>query len=167
MTLRAMGDKFAVVYGELATFLPKYEAACDKRDQEIARRIGIPAHCNFRSEVEASSYCDELGRVEQEMGIAPLGEKIEEIYSRLDPIVRAIRDMPASDFADLAVKAQAVASVMQSLWESAPDDLDYDKHLIRDLLENICGLANVDLLVRNTRWSPGRQRTMASAGLLQ
>jgi hypothetical protein len=52
--------------------------ACECREREIARRIGIPHESRFRSEAETSLYFAEAERVEREMGLAPMERKLDE-----------------------------------------------------------------------------------------
>jgi hypothetical protein len=52
----------------------------------------------------------------------------------------------ASTIAGLAVKARFTAefALTAEEWDQDPGDLDYDKFVIRNLIENICALAGVD-----------------------
>ena len=72
-------------------------------------------------------------------------KQLEAIYQRLDPIVEAIRGTPARTLAGAGIKARAVAAIMPELSEQREAELETDKHLMRDLIENICSIAGVDL----------------------
>ena len=68
-----------------------------------------------------------------------------EMYDRLDPVICVIRDRSAMSITDLAAKAMATATMHPDLWEKSPEELDYEKRLLRDLIENACVLAGASL----------------------
>jgi hypothetical protein len=140
-------ERFARLYGEIEAFRPTYEAAWERRDDEIARRTGIKIHWGFRSEYEAERHLAVMGVVDKEMGFDVVIDKMQELTARLDPVVAIITSTPARDLADLALKANATATAWESLWEQTPDELDHEYQLIRDLIENVCAVAGIDLAV--------------------
>jgi hypothetical protein len=139
-------ESFGAAYAEMAEFKPVYEAVMERRDAEIARRIGIPTHWSFRTLEEAEAHLQAMREVDKEMGIAQISERMKAFDLPLDRMVRRIIDKPVSDLASLALKANAVATARPELWQSIPDDLDWPEELIRDLIESVCILAGVDLI---------------------
>jgi hypothetical protein len=139
-------ESFAAAYAKMAEFKPIYEAAIERRDAEVARRIGIPTHWSFRTMEEAEAHLKAMGEVDKEMGMSEIGESMEALDLPLDRMVRRIVDKPVNDLASLALKANAVATAWPELWQSIPDDLDWPEELLRDLIESVCILAGVDLI---------------------
>jgi hypothetical protein len=84
---------------------------------------------------------------DEEIGFDVPNKKMEALYCRLDPVVAVITNTPAQGLADLALKANAVASAWEELWQQLPEELDYPDRLVRNLIENICGVAGVNLAV--------------------
>jgi hypothetical protein len=146
-------ERFARLYGELEAFRPTYEAAWERRDAELERRTGIKSHWGFRSEDEAERHLAAMKIVDEETGFSAANEKMEALWARLDPVVKTITDTPACDLAGLALKANATATAWESLWKQTPNELDHEDELIRDLIENVCAVAGIDLAV-NRRLSP-------------
>jgi len=152
--LKSLVAQLELFYAEHAAFDPIYKDAIERRENEISRRIGFPTYCGFRTDEEARAYLDEMGQVDKEMGIDILRKKSDEIFSRLDPVVKKITTINARELAEVALKANAVATVLERLWESPPEDLDdYEVGLVRDLIEDICAVAGVHLVV-NKRLAP-------------
>jgi hypothetical protein len=111
---------------------------------------GIKSHWGFRSEYEAERHLAAMGVVDEETGFDVVSDKMAELTARLDPVVEIITSTPARD---LALKANATATTWESLWEQTPDELDHEQRLIRDLIENVCAVAGIDLAV-NRRLTP-------------
>jgi hypothetical protein len=147
----ALFEKFTKLYNEREAFRPTYEAAWERRDDELERRTGIKSHWGFRSEGEAERHLAAMRVVDEEMGFSVVSEHMEELNARLDPVVALITAAPALDLADLALKANAVASACPDLWKSPPCELDYEDGLIRDLIENLCSVAGASLAVTQVR----------------
>jgi hypothetical protein len=141
-------ERFIIAYAELAAFQPTFESAIARRDQEIARRTGIAPHWSFRTDGEAKTHLAVQTIVEEEMGIVDLGKKLDALYARLDPIVNEVIATPAEDISCVGLKANAVATAMPHLWESAPNGLDYPDQLLRDLIESFCVVTGVELFAR-------------------
>jgi hypothetical protein len=70
-------ERLATAYAELAAFLPTFEAAIARCDQEISRRTGIAPHWNFGTDDEAKTHLAVQTIVEEEMGIVDLGKKLD------------------------------------------------------------------------------------------
>lgn len=71
-------------------------------------------------------------------------EGFRRLYAELDPVIEEIMSRPVRSLADLALQARAVAVYSRELWSAAPDrprDI-----YIRLLVENLCGLAGVEVL---------------------
>jgi hypothetical protein len=143
--LMALLRKFRPIFAEYLAFRPICAEACERREAEVSRRIGIRTHCGFRSKAEAQLYWEELKRVDAEMGTDAMTNKEEEILNRLDPIVAAIRTTPARTLTGLAIKALATTFAVPECWEQPEKDLDYPDQLVRDLIESVCAVAGVDL----------------------
>jgi len=77
--------------------------------------------------------------------------RIESILVRLDPIERAIMEMPACTLAGLGVKARHAANVLSQYWETPIDQIDWDARAVRLLIEAVCDVAHTPLLLRNLR----------------
>jgi hypothetical protein len=144
--LLALLRKFEPIYDERRILAPIVGAAVRRREQEIARRTGIPAHVGFRSDAEAALHLEEWRRVDAEMPCAnTLIKQLEAIDVRLDPIITAIQTTPARTLAGVAVKARAAASIIGECWQKPQDELDWQETVLRDLIESVCALAGVDL----------------------
>jgi hypothetical protein len=137
--------RIRVIYSEIAAFKPTFDALAEKRDALVAERTGIP-NSQFRSEEEAKLYVAHLGAADAESGFGDAWERLNEMYSRLDPLAAQIRDRPAMSVADVAAKALATASMHPHLWREPAEELDYEERLLRDLLEAACALGGVDLM---------------------
>jgi hypothetical protein len=146
-------EKFARLYRDIQEFRPTFEALEQRRDAEIVRRTGIPSHWTFRTDEECTRHLEAMRIADRETGFQAANTKMEELWRCLDPVVKAIISTPAQDLAGLALKANAVATAWGSLWEQTPEDLDHEKELLRDLIENVCAVAGVDLEV-NKRIRP-------------
>jgi hypothetical protein len=143
-------EKLASAYSDREAFRPTFEAAMERRDAELERRTGISRHWGFRTDDESRRHGVVMRVLDEEMGIHAILDKMEELNARLDPVVAIITTTPArdlADLADLALKANAVASAYEHLWASEPDELDYGDELLRDLIENLCSVAGVNLMV--------------------
>jgi hypothetical protein len=140
-------ERFARLYAEIEAFRPTYEAVWERRDAEVERRTGIKSHWGFRSNDEAHRHMVCLGVVDEETGFDVANDAMNELYARIDPVVAVITNMPARNVADLALKANATATAWEKLWEKPSDDLDHELRLIRDLIENVCAVAGIDLIV--------------------
>ena len=138
-------EKFAAAYREIEAFRPTYEAAVDRRNAELTRRTGIPYHWNLRTDDEIKRVWAAQTIIDEEIGFSALNDEMEALWERLDPVVKKITRAPAFSVADLALKANATATAWSSLWERAPDDLDHEKELIRDLIESVCAVAGVNI----------------------
>jgi len=68
------------------------------------------------------------------------------VEERLDKVATRIGKCSAQTIPGLAVKARHVAEYGLNVgdWLEPRDQLDWDKLVIRDLIENLCGLAGVD-----------------------
>lgn len=146
-------ERFAILYAEKEAFRPTYEAAQDRREAELARRTGIPAHWTVRTEEEAKRLWVAQTVIDDEIGFNALNDKMNALWERLDPVVKKITRAPALSLADLALKANATATAWESLWEQTPDELDHEKELLRDLIESVCAVAGVNI-VANQRLAP-------------
>lgn len=71
--------------------------------------------------------------------------RLEAILARLQPIERAIMQMPARTITGLGVKARHAAYVMSQYWDAPADQIDWDEQVTRLLIEAIYKLANVPL----------------------
>jgi hypothetical protein len=152
--LLGLFERLEPILREWLELKPIYEAAFDAAEREIARRTGIPAGVGFRSETEVQLYFKEQARVYREQKIDELSERREALDRRIDPILDAIRQLPARSLAGLAIKARAVAVTMDHLWDVPANDLDWEEEFLRDLIENVCALAGVNLpAVQNRRRS--------------
>jgi hypothetical protein len=140
-------EKFASLYADIEAYRPEFEKIEKFREQEIARRSGIPSHWSFRSEAEVDRHLVVMRVVDEEIGFNAANERMEKLECRLDPLVRTIVNTPARDLIGLALKANAVARSMPALWGSIPDELDYPEELIRNLIEEVCAIAGVDIFV--------------------
>ena len=147
-SINTMAERFAAAYAELAAFLPTFEAAIARRDREISWRTGLAPHWTLRTDIEAKTHMAMQAIVEEEMGIGKMGEHLDALYARLDPVVNQIIAAPAQDISSVGLKANAVATTVPHLWDALPDDLDYPDQLLRDLIESFCVIAGVELLVR-------------------
>jgi hypothetical protein len=144
--LLALLRKFEPIYDEYRVLAPIVGAAVRRREQEIARRTGIPAHVGFRSEAEAALHLEEWKRVDTEMPCTnALIKQLEAVDVRLDPIIDAIQATPARTLAGVAVKARAAAYTIEECWRKPQDELDWQETVLRDLIEGVCALAGVDL----------------------
>jgi hypothetical protein len=146
-------ERFARLYGEIEAFRPTYEAALERREAELTRRTGILPHWGCRTEDEATRHLAAMKIVDEDIGFNDLNETMEALWARLDPVVKIITAAPARNLADLALKANAAATAWEGLWKELPVNLDYPDELIRDLIENVCAVAGIDLAV-NHRLSP-------------
>jgi hypothetical protein len=143
--LLALVAKLEPIYAEYQALAPIVDAAVERREEEIARRIGIPAGVGSRSEDEAMLYRNTLKRLDAEMGTDALLKRLDAINLRLDTIVTAIKETPARTLAGVAVKARGVAYAMRTCWQTLAEELDWHEDLVRDLVENICAIAGMDL----------------------
>jgi hypothetical protein len=149
----ALIKRFASLYACIDDYRPTLDAAVERREIELTRMTGIQRHWSIRTDDEAKRHMDAMRIVDEEIGFGAVNEQMEALEARLDPLVKIITDTPARDLTGLALKANALASVMSELWTSIPEELDYPEGLVRDLIENICAVAGVDLAV-NQRLSP-------------
>ena len=87
------------------------------------------------------------GTVVSTNGNCTKGRSLRFDKERHDRIVRAIIAAPARTVAGLAVKARATASdaCMMLWWDEPQMDLDWDKKMLRWLIEAVCLAAGVDL----------------------
>jgi hypothetical protein len=70
---------------------------------------------------------------------------VEAILAQLDPIERAIMQMPACTIGGLAVKARHAAYVMSEYWDAPIDRIDWDARVVRLLIEAVCDFAHQPL----------------------
>ena len=75
-------------------------------------------------------------------------EQIEAIFTRLDPIERAIMATPACTIAGLGVKARHAAYVMFQYWEEPIGQIDWEAQAVRLLVEAVCDVARTPLPFR-------------------
>ena len=125
----------------------------ERRENELARRTGIKRHWTIRTEDEATRHIAAMAIVDEEIGFSAVNDKMEALECRLDPVMRIILDTPAHDLLGVALKANAVARTMPELWTSTPSELDHPQELLRDLIENLCAVAGVNL-VANQHLTP-------------
>jgi hypothetical protein len=137
--------QFTSRYQEIEAFRPKYEAAVAKREAEIARSTGLAPHHTFRTAAEEDRHLAVMRVVDEEMGFDKINDKMEALASKLDPLVQAIISTPAQNLEDLALKANAAATVLFWLWQTLPTELDCPQAIMRDLIENVCALANLNI----------------------
>jgi hypothetical protein len=69
---------------------------------------------------------------------------------RVDALATQIDKLTAGTIQGLAMKARLFREYVlkDEDWTAPLDEVDYDKFLIRSLLENLCALAGVDLIAR-------------------
>jgi hypothetical protein len=137
--------QFITCYQEIEAFRPKYEAAVAKRDAEIARSTGLAPHHTFRTAAEEDRHLAVTRVVDEEMGFQQINDQMEALTSKLDPLVSAIISTPAQSLEDLALKANAAATVLFWLWQTMPTELDYPQAIMRDLIENVCALGDLNI----------------------
>jgi hypothetical protein len=78
-------------------------------------------------------------------------KEVEATLARLASIERAIMETPACTIAGLGVKARHAAYVLSQYWEAPIDQIDWDAHAVRLLIEAICDIAHTPLLLRKLR----------------
>jgi hypothetical protein len=118
-TLVALGHKFEALSAELAAL---------QREEDTVK------HTTPRDE-----------QLPNESSISPLGERIEAVLTRLDPVERAIMTIPAKTVVGLGVKARHAAYVLSNYWADVPERLDWDARTIRLLIESTCTVAGIVL----------------------
>ena len=140
-------SRFAEAYTSLLTHQTQYDAVCDRREREIARRMGIPEDGSYwRNETEVKTYLAHLKVVDEELGFRELNEKMEDLWGPVGKLVRKMVDAPALDLNAIALKANAVATAFPQLWEKSLEELDWPEELMRVLLEDVCALAGTTLM---------------------
>jgi hypothetical protein len=72
-------------------------------------------------------------------------EQLEAMLGRLEPVERAVMEMPARTVAGLGVKARHAAYVMSEYWNAPIDRIDWDARAVRLLIEAVCEAAAVPL----------------------
>lgn len=138
-------EKFADLYREIEAFRRTYDSAIQHRNAELTRRTGIPYYWNLRTDDEAKRAWAAQAVIDEEIGFNEIDDKMNALWERLGPVVKKITQAPAFSLADLALKANATATAWDSLWEQNPDELDYEKELLRDLIESVCAVAGVNI----------------------
>jgi hypothetical protein len=83
--------------------------------------------------------------VDEEIGFQQINDQMEALASKLDPLVEAIISIPAQSLDDLALKANAAATVLFWLWQTLPKELDYPQAIMRDLIESVCALGDLNI----------------------
>lgn len=79
-------------------------------------------------------------RISDELGISRIaerGEHTDDIANVMDPIARAIMEMPATTLGGLAVKAKVAAFNASGLWDDPAEDCDWDTYCLRKLIEDV------------------------------
>jgi hypothetical protein len=136
--------QFTSRYQEIEAFRPKYEAAVARRDAEIARCTGLAPHHTFRTAAEEDRHSAVTRMVDEEIGFQQINDQMEALASKLDPLVEAIISIPAQSLDDLALTAHA-ATVLFWLWQTLPKELDYPQAIMRDLIESVCALGDLNI----------------------
>jgi hypothetical protein len=90
---------------------------------------------------ELRDFCAARGGCDEDE-IAGL-ERLEAILARLEPIERAIMATQTETLAGLAVKARHAAHVLSEHWEEPIERLDWDRRIVRLLIEAVCHVAGV------------------------
>lgn len=105
------------------------------------------AHLNSEAEVR---FTTELNKARAETGADVASRKFHLLADRVDAIEFRIMNTPAHTVAGLRAKALIAIEAAGELWETRRIDLDWDKEVIRELIESVCAVAGVPVPVEQT-----------------
>jgi hypothetical protein len=110
------------------------------------------AHPEPWREAERKAWSKELWKVTKAVWLA--ADRDQHPFWAVDARQSAVSDkiskLAAHTLAGFAVKARVLGefTLKEEDWNTPLSDLDFDKHLTRDLIENLCALVGVDRLGR-------------------
>jgi hypothetical protein len=91
------------------------------------------------------TYEVELERAWFETGSDKANEKLKPVDDQLSDLASKIMDTPAHTAAGLRARVALVADAYSDLWDEPFDDLDWEKKVLRRLIEAICSLGGFAL----------------------
>jgi hypothetical protein len=85
-------------------------------------------------------YEAEMSRLWVESGSEKAHEKVEPLDDQLYDLALKIIDAPVHTVAGLRAKVVLVLDTEAPLWDGPPEDLDWDKRALRNLIEAVCSV---------------------------
>lgn len=128
---------------ELDLLIERYE----ETGQELDKLYDANPHLTFAAFFSKRKYSEEelaaleMARVQADIDVAD--EACDKAGEEMDRQASRILKMKAATISGLAVKTKTIRIYAPDLWEKPMKDLDYDKELIRDLVEEVERLAGV------------------------
>jgi hypothetical protein len=146
--LLALSAQIDALWPELQATQEASLAAAHAADEEISRRLGFDSRTRggFLTPEECSKASEMMKVVWGELRTDDVHNKCSEVWARADGVHQKIIATPARTVAGFAIKARAAAMLTASnLWDEPASDLDWDKHVIRSLIEALCAAAGMPL----------------------
>jgi hypothetical protein len=146
--LLALSAQIDALWPELQATQEASLAAAHAADEEISRRLGFDSRTRggFLTPEECSKASEMMKLVWGELRTDDVHRKCSEVWARADGVHQRILDTPASTVTGFAVKARVAAMLVTSqLWDEPKQNLDWDKSVIRDLIEALCAGAGMPL----------------------
>lgn len=142
--LIALGAKLDAMLPDIWAKLAAAKASCDAAGKEARRRYELSCK-ELRK--EQSDFWETWKAVRREFGSDELIGEGDKAMAPACKIHEEIIAAPAHTLAGMAVKARAAATfALSHLWDEPEVDLDWDKSVMRRLIEDICGAAGVSLV---------------------
>jgi hypothetical protein len=139
--LLALGAELDAFYPEYLTSGTAANAASETAWIEAERSLGFKREDDVTPELLETMF-----GVREKSGAEAIIDKDQAITGHVDEIHRKIIELPAHTLAGIAVKARAGAMLMLSdLWSEPAIDMDYDKFVMRRLIESILESAGIEL----------------------
>jgi hypothetical protein len=100
---------------------------------------------NLSGPERSKMYDVEMARLWVESGSEKANEKVEPLNDQLYDLALKIMDAPVQTAAGLRARVALVANAYPDLWDAPPKDLDWDRRVVRSLIEAICSLGGFAL----------------------
>jgi hypothetical protein len=114
-------------------------------DAEVIRRLGFDPHATTTTKKQQKLAWKTWCAVREELGTDAVVEKCEPVDARMDAIHAEMMALPIKTLRGAAIMCSAaiVTGVISDWWDEPLKDLDWDKEVIRRLVENITATAGI------------------------
>jgi hypothetical protein len=119
--------------------------AAEVADREIERHLDFAPGPNM-SGPQGKQWLETFSAVRAELGTDDVINRNGADWDKLDELYRRIATVTPKTIAGIAIMARAAAVIgMEAYWDKPLGDLDWEKHVARQLIEQICAAVDTGL----------------------